>query len=243
MIDKEALAADEEFQTHRIDRVKHYPAEESEPERWEIDMDGGLAILIPNDEGQRDPPREGEILRLYGRGLGYSARGAAVGERVYYYRTPAEEDAHHAAMVARMKSERADEFVAKRAEFDADVAALPTVFRLRVERFMRRGGWAEEFGRYEVFACKEAVKVAAHFPTADALRAFAESDYVTQKAMAPDLAWDDHSGNTFGTAVTLALVHAHDETLVIRAHGALCPLVGCEDYGCWAAVEGKANGS
>ena len=43
---------------------------------------------------------------------------------------------------------------------------------------------------------------------------------------------DGHSGNTFGCAVMLAILYVTSPEYIIKAHGALAPLVGCEAYGC-----------
>jgi hypothetical protein len=42
-------------------------------------------------------------------------------------------------------------------------------------------------------------------------------------------------------AVALARFAMQSPELVPAAHGALCPLVGCKDYGCWAAHEGTSE--
>ncbi len=60
-----------------------------------------------------------------------------------------------------------------------------------------------------------------------------------QKERVPDLAYDEHSGNTFGVACKLAHCYAAEPDLVPKMHGALCPLVGCESYGCWSTTVGQ----
>lgn len=49
----------------------------------------------------------------------------------------------------------------------------------------------------------------------------------------------EHSGNTFGAACKLAHCFVAEPHLISKMHGALCPLVGCEEYGCWSTVAGK----
>jgi hypothetical protein len=43
---------------------------------------------------------------------------------------------------------------------------------------------------------------------------------------------DDHSGNTFGCSVKLALLSLEQPEGVVLIHGALSPLVGSKEYGC-----------
>lgn len=43
---------------------------------------------------------------------------------------------------------------------------------------------------------------------------------------------DGHSGNTFGCAARLAYHYLTEQENIVREHGALVPLVGCEKYGC-----------
>jgi hypothetical protein len=82
-----------------------------------------------------------------------------------------------------------------------------------------------------MFACKEAVKIAKACITVAGVEKFGKLSGDEQKHFVPSLS-DGHSGNTFGCAMFLAKCYLTDEKLVAVQHGALCPLVGCKDYGC-----------
>jgi len=196
-------------------------------------------------------PKKGDKVRFYGKGLGYQVRGIAklsahLGfvEYVYYYETEAEHQARHEREVAESKTKKQKDFAEKIGEFSTDVAKLPAAFQKRIEFFMRRQEWGPEFGPYELFSCKEAAKIARACKTPEQVATFAKpnlgsykKDSEFQKLAVSDLEYEEHSGNTFGMACRLAFLYLKDPDLIPKEHGALCPLVGCQDYGCWAATE------
>lgn len=189
------------------------------------------------------PIMVGDTVRLFGRGLGYSVRGmglvrngvlVALGE----YRTAAEEEAAFLIEQAKSKAK-------KQAAWDADlpktlarIERMPLLFQDRIKRFMLNPAWGPEFGPYEMFVCEEAIKIATVASKVGESKKFidkfSKANVETQKLLVP-LEYEEHSGNTFGAAVMLARIAIKHPLLVAHAHGALCPLVGCEDYGCYAA--------
>ena len=64
-------------------------------------------------------------------------------------------------------------------------------------------------------------------------------EYNLQKEVIPNLG-EGHSGKSFGAAMFLASMFLQRPALIAKAHGALCPLVGCDDYGCYATVANAA---
>ena len=101
---------------------------------------------------------------------------------------------------------------------------------------MRRSDWGPEFGPYELFCCEEAIKIATALGTEDKVRVFGRLEHEEQKKMVPGLDYGEHSGNTFGTSVQLALFYVSRPEMLYKVHGALCPLVGCNTYGCWSTT-------
>ena len=180
-------------------------------------------------------PKVGDRFITWGS-FGRPIRGQAINGRVLYYRTPDEQRAEDAKALDRMKSERIAEYKGKRADFDVRVAALPAPLRERVEGFRAHGGdaWRWSHEAYEMACCEEAARIAARFGTGDAIKAFAALGHDEQKAAHPDMD-TGHSGNTWGMSLRLAWLLAEKPDLLAKEHGALCPLVGCEDCGCWAA--------
>jgi len=223
---------------------------------WILRDTDGWSILCPNEECTTTP-KAGERVLFYGKGVGFEVRGIVVNGRVYRYQTAAEADAADSAWRADRLKRLEKELEATRAERDARVAALPKVFRERVERFQRaRPDWRRDHEPYELFCCEEAVKIANYARGLTFMNLNVHVDARTQEKWTLDRFYkdtelqkavlgktlEDHSGNTFGAACNLAQIFLDRPEFVVKQHGALCPLVGCEEYGCWAAVEGKNNG-
>jgi hypothetical protein len=177
-------------------------------------------------------PKIGDVARYYGRGFGYPVRGLAVNGLVLYYLTEEEQDEQYRRQAEEGDLKKQEEFEESRAELDARYEALPDVFQRRLDRF-RAGNpdFRWEYERYELFTCEEALKIATALETADLVIAYGKESYETQAAMVPGLS-EDHSGNTHGCAVQLAYLYLYSPNTVVISHGALAPLVGCEEYGC-----------
>ena len=92
--------------------------------------------------------------------------------------------------------------------------------------------------------CQEAVKLAKYLGMSRAsFKAFQDLKHDEQMVKAKEAGMDvhNHSGNTYGMAVTLAFIYITKPDHVAKMHGALCPLVGCKDYGCWSTTEEAHN--
>jgi hypothetical protein len=206
---------------------------------YSVTSDDGWSFWVSAEHGVA--PMVGDAFVTWGS-IGRSVRGVAVNGSVLYYRTHDEQRSHELRQADERKAEQVAEYEGKRADFDARVAALPVPLRERVDGFRARGGdaWRWEFESYELMVCEEAARLAAAFPKAAALRKFAKlRDYDAQKAAYPAMD-NGHSGNSWGASVSLALMlHEHPES-VPQQHGALCPLVGCGDYRCWATTQAAA---
>ncbi|MCK4976049.1 MAG: hypothetical protein KAS36_03880 [Anaerolineales bacterium] len=106
---------------------------------------------------------------------------------------------------------------------------LPKAFKLRIKKFkLTKPDW--EHAPYEVFCCREAVKIAKKLKTKEKVRAFKDLD-VEEQYNTVALS-HGHSGNTFGMSVALAYKYLDNPDGVILEHGALAVLVGCPEYGC-----------
>lgn len=188
-------------------------------------------------------PVVGDTIRVYGR-FGGTFHGQALNGRVLWYQTPEEQDAAHKAMVARSKQEKIDRFKANEAKQDKEYESLPPTFKERIDKFRRTNpAFRWEYEPYEMMCCLDALKIARYCsinriateyegdePTAtDNVVAFGKLSWEEQKASGVS---DGHSGNSFGFAVRLAYLWVTDPGLVVAEHGALTPLVGCDEYGC-----------
>lgn len=177
-----------------------------------------------------------------------------------FYRSPEEDEARHAAQVEKRVAEQKAEFAANVLTLNAKYDALPAEFQKRLDRFRANNpDFRWEYEPYELFCCEEAVKIAGAVGQWDqdrmtnevlALPAGSKERESLLKSSAPlspvsvfralpfkrqkEVAGisDEHSGNTFGTACRLARLFLEKPELVQQEHGALCPLAGCQDYGC-----------
>lgn len=227
--------ADPQYTEHKLTEVA------AGAEGWTLSFDG-FGIFCPKDKCEQSPV-VGEAARLYGKGLGYSVRGIIIEGRVYSYLTEEQDAERHANWVAERKRSRQALEQSERADRDARRDALPEALRHRLLRFeIRNPEWRSEFEPYELFVCEEAARLAAHFGSdVEALRVFVSGTQSEQAAGIPALKLGEHSGNTWGMAVELAKRLMVDPKLVQGAHGALCALVGCSEYGCPGAEAKETN--
>lgn len=185
-------------------------------------------------------PKPGDQFKLYTHGT--LVRGLDLnGERVFY-KDDFHLEAERLLYVAEHKAKQIRDFLKEREKHDRNYETLPEIFRKRVDRFREAGGaeWRWEFEPYEVFCCQQAVALARAMETKERLEAWHQLEPEAQKAQFPDLD-DGHSGNTFGTMYRLAYWFLTEQDNVIHEHGALAPLVGCDEYGCRHG-EGKDDG-
>jgi hypothetical protein len=78
------IDTDKQYQESRVESVR--PCESG----WEV-AHGGWTLFVTSEQCQYEP-KPGEIMRCYGRGIGYTVRGVAIGGRVYRYKTEAEQE-------------------------------------------------------------------------------------------------------------------------------------------------------
>jgi hypothetical protein len=236
---------DGQFESYKIETVTAEPS--GERPGWLLDFEEGSSIWCPAALCQQAPV-PGETARLYGEGFGYVVRGVAIDGRVYRYQTEEEQEAEHAAHVDEEKTKRQALLEREMPDRDRRRAALPEPFRLRLEGFIAaRPNWRRDCESYELFCCEEAALIAAHFAgrenAAEQIDRFRAASTEDEKAELPGLRYAEHSGNTWGCSSVLAQAYLVSPELVPRVHGALCPLIGCQEYGCYAArPEAKAEG-
>lgn len=219
--------AEAPYATHTLEKVG----------KDSVTFDGCWSLFVENADQLDIHP--GDTVRLWGRGLGWTVRGIAIGDLVIRYCTEAEQDAQDAIDRDAAKAARRAEFENNRADLDAKYDALPEVFRQRIDRF-RAGNpdFRWEFEAYEMVCCIDAVKIAEwckinrERPDQSwftAVMAFSDLPSDRQAEAGID---DGHSGNTFGMACKLAATYVLCPPDVVKIHGAMTALVGCVDYGC-----------
>ncbi len=218
---------------------------------WTLSFDGRCFFCPPDSP---IVPKKGMTVRLYGKGFAYTVRGLFVeGVCVFHKsekgsRRADRKRSHREKIAKRRKFEESG-----RAKLDAQYDALPDVFQRRLDRF--RAGlfhFRTEFEPYELFACEQAVVIAAALdpcgpdgPGVEAARGtpdfqmmiqeifetFGKLSMAEQEKRIEGLN-DGHSGNTYEFAKRLAFLYLAHPELVVLEHGAMTPLVGCKEYGC-----------
>lgn len=224
---------DQEFEEYTLDKVEMSDA------GAELGFDKCMGFFLPKAklDAAGIAPKAGDTIRLYGRGFGAPVRGVDINGVTVYYETEeqyAERNAKEQA--AKDDRERADYLAKGKGANDERITKLPVQFQKRIQRFREFShGWGWRFEGYELFCCEQAVMFAEKLKTVEAVKQFHKWDYETQKQAIPEIDAAGHSGNTFGCACSLAHMYLSNPELLPQMHGALCPLVGCEEYGCWAA--------
>lgn len=200
---------------------------------WQILADGtGFGL----DKKYGVQPKVGDHVKLYT--VQWSRiRGMDInGVRVFYQDDDELEEVRRRER-REYKEQKEKEFEATKHLLDADYETLPDEFQRRLDRF-RRGSsdFRIEYEPYEMFCCKEAVKIARYCKNSKAVQRLREHDNHEEAMSVVD---DGHSGNTMGAAFSLAYWYLECPPIVEFLHGALTPLVGCEEYGCTHSEEEK----
>jgi len=238
---------DPAYEEHRVTNV-----DPQEGGGWLLGMDGMCFFCPPESPVE---PKPGMAARLYGRGFGFPVRGLVLDGTEVFYQTVAQHEAKMKREAEERDREKRYDFEKNRAAFDRRYRALPEVFQRRLDKF--RGNNPDfrwQFESYEMFCCEQAVLIAnaalvlagaewakraggikckdAKAWAGEWVRKFNDMPIDEQKAAVPEVAYGDHSGNTFGCACRLAFLYLTQPEGVVQLHGALAPLVGSEEYGC-----------
>lgn len=196
---------------------------------WEITSGIG-SMIIPKVNTDFEP-RVGMNVTYYGKGFGFTVRGVVINDVIFYYRTPEESQKDHEKYFEKQNNDKKAIYKWNKAKYDKMYKSYPDVFKRRIDRFRANNpdfNW--EHLSYELYCCNEAIKIANKLKTVEQIDRFREMSWEAQR-MLVDID-SDHSGNTFSCAVGLAKLYLTNPKDVVKAHGALCCLVGCKDYGC-----------
>lgn len=220
---------DDEFTRYKLDKVEHVD------DRYILTSES-WGLSVP-DTGAT--PEVGDVARFYGMGFGHVVRGVYIeGKGVTHYRTEAEEKAEHEQRVRERDEQRAQDLEEQGPVRDVRIRELPRPLRERIEYFQQATpNFRRDYETYELFACEEAAKIAAQFEGPNAVVRLLDWRKLPYEQQREQIDFDKgHSGNTFSVAVLLAhRLLVDNEADLTREHGAMCPLVGCVDYGCKAA--------
>src|ERR1035437_7678603 len=149
---------DNQFQSHKLKSVK------DSGDYWELETEDSGSLLSPKISNFT--PTAGMIAKFYGKGFGYSVRGIEIDGNIMRYRTPAQAEEDHKKMCEKMDKDRQKEFKKNKKNLDKDYKNLPIIFQQRIDKFRNNNpNFRWEYEPYEMFCCKEAVKIAKALKT------------------------------------------------------------------------------
>lgn len=167
------------------------------------------SFLADKNNPKRIVPKVGDTARVYGR-IGQAVYGLDLNGHQVYWHTEAEREADRTAMLAKMDREKRERYETDREMNERKVQNLPDPLRLRIERFRAedKDGEGRLWEAYEIFCCEQATVIAdvlrpklTRMTAKEAVEWFRALPYEEQTAMGLS---DQHSGNTFGGACSLA---------------------------------------
>jgi len=200
----------------------------TESDDWySIELDNSTGFGLEKKYGY--VPQVGDEIKLCGE-FGSEIRGVFANGKEIFYKSDEQLEQERKEWLENHEKEKQAKFKEQKAELDKDYEALPVEFQKRIDRFRKNNPrFRVDYESYEMFCCKEAVKIAETLKTPEAIEEFRTLEYEEQKKM---VAFSDgHSGNTFGCALALAYWYVKEKDNVAKMHGALSPLVGSEAYG------------
>jgi hypothetical protein len=199
---------------------------------WHVltESGSGFGFDVKYTKGKGAPKIGDEIIcHTYN---GSTIQGVTLRGELLFMKTEEELEAERLERVRQHKLEQQAEFKRQRKKLDDDYASLPIEFQRRISWFRAHNpDFRWEYESYEMMVCLEAVRIATALKTDTQVRKFKKASYKRQREMVPGIS-DDHSGNSFDAAVHLAWYYVQNPLWAILEHGALTPLVGCDDYGC-----------
>lgn len=227
MIDLQAKVTDTEWWEQTILKVE----DGGDPATgWAVTMDDGWSIVIENVGLE---PQVGDTIRLYGEGWGRPVRGIDLNGQTVRYRTIQEQKLENERQLLEMQRGWERAYSDEADDLEAKIVVLPRPFIDRIQRFRRVHPVAfdVQYLAYEVFCCQEAVKIAAHCQDEQAVIQLANASWDEQAQVISN----GHSGNTAHSSFMLAFGYLTQPETLWQLHGALCAIVGCQNYGCFAA--------
>jgi hypothetical protein len=197
---------------------------------YEMGFGGGGFILSAKHSVE---PKVGDVIELYGNGIGRPIDGVRINGNIVFQNSDRQTENDRLEWLAKNVKEKRQKFEDNKTEMDKTYEGLIPEFKARIDRFRAKNRQFRMDGEaYELFVCTEAMKLLKAFKTTEELNKFYDMDSKAQKKAVPDMDFGSHSGNTFGTAVTLARMFIQAPKMTKFMHGALAALTGCEKYGC-----------
>lgn len=184
-------------------------------------------------------PEKGHSFRIYGRGFGSPVRGVFVEGKEAYYYSPEAYEKKWQADADEANQKKLAEYDENKEKYQARIEKLPAEFQARITSFRRNNpDFNHKLLPYELMCCEQAFGLAVKLETREGIKKFHDASWEEQKKIFPDLD-EGHSGNSFAFSCRLAIIYLENPELVDKEHGAMCPLTGCKDYGCYSTEKNE----
>jgi hypothetical protein len=212
----------------KIDRVKTYDS------GYEIMWDSCTCCFLDKKYGIK--PEVGQTIETYGA-LGQIIQGICIDGKTAFFKGEVQLEQERQDWLKQEEKKEIEEFNLNKNKLDADYNNLPEVFKRRLDILRQNNKvFRQKYEACEMNCCIDAVKIAKELKTVEEYNKFVSLNYDKQMKRVKDLD-EGHGGNSFGCACQLAYYYITDPEYVYKAHGALCPLVGCNDYGCYISAK------
>lgn len=201
---------------------------EEDKTHFYIDIEGSWSFSLSKEYGAI--PKIGDTITLHTVNFS-TVRGVEINGKQVFYKSDKQLEQEHKEWCENYKKEKQEAFEKDKAQMDFDYESLPKNFKKRIDRFRTNNpNFRVDFEKYELFCCKEALKIASVCKTQEDVKKFHDLGFDEQIKILPTLS-DGHSGNTFGCACMLAKLQLDFPERIHEMHGSLSPLVGSKDFG------------
>jgi len=218
------------YDVYKIERVNDYG------DSYEIMYNSCVCCLLYKKYNIK--PEVGQTLEVYGS-FGQTIQGICIDGKTAFFKGETSLENERQDWLRKRKKEEIEKFELNKNKLDEDYDSLPEVFKKRLDILRENNkNFRTEYEAYEMLCCLDAVKIANELKTVEEYNKFVELDYdeKLQKVKGLD---EGHSGNSFGCACQLAYYYITDPKYIYKAHGALCPLVSCKNYGCYTSTKSR----
>ena len=122
-------------------------------------------------------PKIGDIIKLH-TVKGLIVRGVDINEESIFYKSNEQLDQEYKKWCKDYEKKKQLQFNIDRKQLDEDYELLPIVFKERINKFRSNNPkFRVDYESYEMFCCKEAIKIAEALKTAENIKEFSKLDY------------------------------------------------------------------
>lgn len=183
-------------------------------------------------------PNVGQTIEIYGA-FGQTIQGICIDGKTAFFKGETQLEQERQLWLKQEEQKEIEKFKLNKDKLDLDYSSLPEVFKKRIYILRQNNKkFRQKYEAYEMRCCIDAVKIVKELKIVEEYNKFVSSDYDKQMEKVKGLD-TGHSGNSFSCACQLAYYFITDPEYVYKSHGALCPLVGCNDYGCYISSKEK----